>query len=242
MSEFKWKDLVGEYIELRNSYDFTVIENKNLWEQIAQHTRTIADYEKRLQEQENETIAVRDQRDAVKRELAQLKLNIDNVQAMAAEHEDTSESYDELRDDYNSLVDDYNDSQSYIMKLKSKLKAAEDTILDLRHEALKKDEKIVELQDAVAILKLDIKTNEEIAGDAISEKDDLIKNREYERDLLYREVKDYEEKLKSYENEEGKRQKEIADYQAQIKELKDENEYLKTQSAIYGDDDDLPWF
>ena len=48
MKDFKWKDLVGEYIELRNSYDFTVMENKNLWEQIAQHTRTIADYEKRL--------------------------------------------------------------------------------------------------------------------------------------------------------------------------------------------------
>lgn len=240
MSEFKWKDLVGEYIELRNSYDFTVMENKNLWEQIAQHTRTIADYEKRLQEQENETIAVRDQRDAVKRELEQLKLNINN-QPTAADFEAISGSYDELLDDYNSVVDDYNDSQSYIIKLKNKLSAAENEILGLRHEALKKDKKIVELQDAVAILKLDIKTNEEIAGDAISEKDDLIKNREYERDLLYREVKDYEEKLKSYENEEDKRQKEIADYQAQIKELKDENEYLKTQSAIYGDDDDLPW-
>lgn len=241
MSEFKWKDLVGDYIELRNAYDFTVIENKSLWEQVAQHTRTIADYEKRLQEQENETIAVRDQRDAAERELAQLKLNINN-QLTAAEHEAISESYDELLDDYNSVVDDYNDSQSYIMKLKNKLKAAEDTILDLRHATLGKDNKIAELQDTVAALRLDIKTNEEIAGDAISEKDDLIRNREYERDLLYSDVKKYEEKLKSYENEEGKRQKEIADYQARIKELEDENEYLKTQSAIYGDDDDLPWF
>lgn len=213
MKDFKWKDLVGEYIELRNSYDFTVMENKNLWEQIAQHTRTIADYEKRLQEQENETIAVRDQRDAVKRELEQLKLNINN-QPTAADFEAISESYEELLDDYNSVVDDYNDSQSYIMKLKNKLKAAEDTILNFRNETIKKDRKIADLQDELALLRLDIKTNEECENKILNDKCD--------------EINELKQELQKLE----------ADY----KSLEDENKYLKTQSAIYGDDDDLPWF
>lgn len=213
MSKFKWKDLVGDYIELRNAYDLMVMENKNLWEQVAQHTRTIADYENRLQEQENETISVREQRDAVKRELAQLKLNINN-QPTAADFEAISERYDELHDDYNSLVDDYNDSQSYIMKLKNKLKAAEDTILDLRHATFGKDNKIAELQDTVAALRLDIKMNQECENRVLDDKCDEI-------DELKQELQKLE-----------------ADY----KSLEDENEYLKVQSAIYGDDDDdLPW-
>lgn len=237
MSEFKWRDLVGNYIELRNAHDLTVMENRNLWEQIAQYTKTIADYEKRLQTEENAKVIIRGERDAA---LAEIKLYKNNQQTV--ESESTSESYKELRDDYDSLVDDYNDSQSYIMKLKNKLKAAEDTILDLRHAVIEKDGKIAELQNTVAALRLDIKTNEEIAGDAVSEKDDLIRYREYEIDTLRGELSKLEDVLKSYENEEGKRQKEIADYKARIKELEDENEYLKIQTTIYvDDDDDLPW-
>lgn len=237
MSEFKWKDLVGDYIELRNAYDTVCGENRNLWEQIAQHTKTIADYEKRLQAEENAKVIIRGERDAA---LAEVKLYKNSQQT--AEPESTSESYKELSDDYDALVDDYNDSQSYIMKLKNNLKTAEDTVLDLRHVVIEKDKKIAELQDTVAALRLDIKTNEEIAGDAVSEKDNLIKNREYEIDTLRGELDKLEDTLKTYESQEGERQKEIADYKATIKELEEENKYLKTQSAIYGDDDDLPWY
>lgn len=237
MSEFKWRDLVGDYIELRNAYDTVCGENRNLWEQIAQHTKTIADYEKRLQAEENAKVIIRGERDAA---LAEVKLYKNNQ--TAAEPEDTSESYKELRDDYDSLVDDYNDSQSYIMQMKSKLKVAEDTILDLRHTITEKDRKIFELKDELAALRRTMKTSEEIANDAVSEKDDLIRNREYEIDTLRGELDKLEDTLKSYESQEGERQKEIADYKATIKELEEENKYLKTQSAIYGDDDDLPWY
>ena len=107
MSEFKWKDLVGDYIELRNAYDTVCGENRNLWEQIAQYTKTIADYEKRLQAEENAKTVIRGERDAAEHELAEIKL-YNNNQPTAADFEAMSEKYEELSDDYNSLVDDYN--------------------------------------------------------------------------------------------------------------------------------------
>lgn len=241
MKDFKWKDLVGDYIELRNSYDFTVMENKNLWEQIAQHTRTIADYEKRLQEQENETIAVRDQRDAVKRELAQLKLNID--ENTLNKMKDLEDRVEILKTDLDNCATDLNESENYVDELKHKLSAAEDTILSLRHDVIEKDEKIAELQNTVVSLKLNIKATEECENLTLIKKDELIANREYELDNLRKHAKGLEDALKSYENQESDRIKEVAEYQAEIRELKDKIEFLKIQSSIYGDDDDdLPWF